>query len=262
MKTSLKPLKRLYRRVRRTLNSTLTGEGVINFRGNGVINFIDIGSVGHLPSPWDQNAPKIHHLLKFEPRDQAVQSSNITTLDVALWSDNDTHDFYIYQGLSGSGSSLFRQNYDYVRENFATLSQRGDPKLAETWFERSQLIRTEKLVCRCLDDVLKELQPPVKYHFMKIDAQGAEYEILRGAEDLLRSSCIGLHLELFTVPLYVGIQLLPEVEAYLAGFGFELVRKMPAHGSFASQHDCLFLKTVFKTDMGAEMQVIRDVYKL
>ena len=43
--------------------------------------------------------------------------------------------------------------------------------------------------------------------------------------------------------MYEGIKLLPEVEVYLKKFGFELVKKFPAHGSFNSQHDCLFLIT-------------------
>lgn len=249
-------LKRLYRRIRRAL----TGEGVINFRGRGIVNFIDIGSVGSLPDPWKQNAPIIHHLLKFEPRDQAVLSSGVTTLNIALWSTNTERDFYIYEGLSGSGSSLFKQNHDYVVEHSDTLARRGDPRLAQTWSERSRLVRTERLRCRALDDVLYEFQSSRDYHFMKIDAQGAEYEILRGAEHLLRTSCVGLHLELFTMPLYVGIKLLPEVEAYLAKFDFELVQQMPAHGSFASQHDCVFIKKTASNQ--PVMRAIREVYKL
>jgi hypothetical protein len=39
------------------------------------------------------------------------------------------------------------------------------------------------------------------------------------------------------------IKLLDEVEACLKGLGFEMLnRKFPAHGSFDSQHDCLFLR--------------------
>jgi FkbM family methyltransferase len=249
-------LKRLYRRARRIL----TGEGIINFRGRGVVNFIDIGSVGSLPDPWKQNAPVIRHLLKFEPRDRATQSPDVTTLNIALWSTNTERDFYIYEGLSGSGSSLFKQNHEYVVEHSDTLARRGDPRLAQTWSERSRLVRTERLRCRALDDVLYEFQPNQEYHFLKIDAQGAEYEILRGAEHLLLTSCVGLHLELFTVPLYIGIKLLPEVEAYLAKFDFELVQQMSAHGSFASQHDCLFIKKTATNK--AVLQAIRKVYKL
>jgi FkbM family methyltransferase len=235
------------------------GEGVVNFRGKGVINVIDVGSAGNLPHPWDKNASKIKNLLKFEPRDRPSKSRCIVTMDVALCDTNCERDFYIYQGFDGAGSSLFQQNYEYVAENFETIRARGPEHLANTWFERSQLGRIERILCRRLDDVLEELNHPFAYHFLKIDAQGAEYEILRGGEYLLSSSCIGLCLELFVMPLYKGIKLLPEVVEYLERFGFELVKKYPPHGSFDSQHHCLFLKPETKPQVG---HVIREVYGL
>jgi hypothetical protein len=91
---------------------------------------------------------------------------------------------------------------------------------------------------------------------LKIDAQGAEYPILKGAEKLLSGSCIGLHLELFVIPLYKGIKLLDEVKGYLRGFGFELLKKFPAHGSFDSQHDCLFLKASPNSEIEKAISVI------
>ncbi|MBC8098310.1 MAG: FkbM family methyltransferase [Armatimonadetes bacterium] len=224
--------------------------------GRGAVNLIDIGSVGKLPAPWNQHSQRIRHLLKFEPRDAAAQTPHITTLSVALWREEAERDFYIYQGLQGSGSSLYLQNYDYVRDHYAALSQRGDPALAATWFERSQLVSTERLACRTLDTILLE-QPSRPYHLLKIDAQGAEYDILRGAEQLLRGDCLALQLELFTLPLYMGIRLLPEVQAYLADFGFALVKQYPAHGTFASQHECVFMKADAATStVGRAIQAV------
>ncbi len=246
-------LKGLYRRVKRDI----LGEEVVNFRGRGVINLIDVGSVGDLPSPWKENANKIQHLLKFEPRDQPSSNPYIITVDTALWETNGARDFYIYKGLGGSGSSLFQQNYEYVTENFEKLRHRGPEHLANTWFERSQLDRVEKITCRRLDDVLQELNHSFPYHFLKIDAQGAEYQILKGAEALLRESCLGLHLELFEIPLYKGIKLLPEVVEFLKGYDFEQVKQFPAHGSFDSQHDCVFLK---KGQTGKLIKTIQQIY--
>jgi FkbM family methyltransferase len=235
------------------------GEGVVNFRGKGVVNVIDVGSAGNLPFPWDINASKINNLLKFEPRDRPSKSPFIVTMDLALWERNCEKDFYIYRGFDGTGSSLFQQNYEYVADNFEVIRVQGPEHLANTWLERSQLDRIEKVSCRSLDDILEELGHPFPYHFLKIDAQGAEYEILRGAEHLLTSSCIGLCLELFVLPLYKGIKLLSEVVEYLERFGFKLIKKYPAHGSFDSQHDCLFLKTGTNSQVG---NVIREIYGL
>ena len=204
------------------------------------INFIDVGSAGDLPFPWDKNRDKIQHILKFEPRDNAEEKPNVITIDTALWGTSGERNFYIYKGLKGTGSSLFHQNYEWVDQNFDKIKNQGNMWLAETWHDRSQLVRTETVFCNTLDNILDKQTFP--YHFLKIDAQGAEYHILKGAEKFLSTSCIGLYLELFTMPLYKNIKLLPEVEEYLKEFGFELVKKFPPHGSFNSQHDCLFLK--------------------
>ena len=94
---------------------------------------------------------------------------------------------------------------------------------------------------------------------MKIDAQGAEYHILKGGETLLSGTCAGLHLELFTIPLYEGISLLDDVESYLKNIGFLKAKQFPAHGTFDSQHDCLFLKN--EADP-AVLALIKNVYQV
>lgn len=210
--------------------------------GGGDINLIDVGSVGGLPEPWNLNTKQLGRLLNFEPNEKPIaRNGSVTTYNTALWKSEVELPFYIYKGLDSTGSSLFEQNFEYVKSNWATLQSRGPEWLAKTWEERSALVREESLKCRALDMVLAEEFPAVDFHFLKIDAQGAEYEILQGADELLRSSCVGLHLELFTLPLYKGITLQDEVAAYLEERGFDLVKKFPAHGSFDSQNDCLFI---------------------
>lgn len=250
-----KSLKNFYRRLR----SRFVGHGVINFRGKGVVNFIDVGSAGNLPSPWKENAKRIKRLLSFEPRNIEGTRSNIVAVDTALWEKNCERNLYIYKGRGGSGSSLFEQNYEYVSENIAKLCSRGSKHLANTWFERSELDRTEMVTCRKLDDVLNEIDQQFTYHFLKIDAQGAEYEILRGGRKFLEESCLGLQLELFVLPLYKEIKLLQDVVYFLNKMSFELVKKFPAHGTFNSQHDCVFLK---KGQQNKVTDTILKVYEL
>lgn len=214
----------------------------MNGRNPVKINLIDVGAAEGLPEPWKSHSALIGKMLRFEPREQAAQDANVISLSDMLWEKEEERNFFIYRGFKGSGSSLFLQNYDYVLNNFETLKTRGPAGLADTWIERSLPVDVQRVQCRSLDSVLRELNPTYPYHFLKIDAQGAEYQILRGAERYLRNDCYGLHLELFEVPLYKGIKLLDEVRAYLEPLGFELVKKYPAHGTFDSQHDCVFLK--------------------
>lgn len=252
-------MKTLLKRYAKKIKKAWTGQGKINLKGQGIVNLIDVGSVGKLPSPWEENSKYIKNLLKFEPRDPNEEHPNIISVDTALWSENCKKEFYIYKGSGGTGSSLFKQNYEYVKQNFEHLCNQGDEKLAKSWFERSQLEKVKTIEVRTLDSVLDEIAPSFPYHFLKIDAQGAEYQILKGAEQFLKRDCLGLQLELFVIPLYKDIKLLPEVEKYLNQLGFEMVKKFPPHGSFDSQHDCVFLK---KELSGSIIECIRKIYQL
>jgi FkbM family methyltransferase len=238
----------------------MVGESILNYKNRGIINLIDVGALGWIPAPWSRfrNAAKIHHLLRFEPQEQASKNPNVTTVGVALWEENGLRNFYTFADQAGS-ASLFQQNYDYVRENYATLRLRGSAHKAETWFERSALKNITQIECRTLDDVLADLKQPFDYHFIKVDAQGAEYQILKGAEHFLRTSCLGLQLELFEFPIMKGITLLPDVVAYLEEFGFELREQTPTESTFAAAYDCLFLN---KNQDNGIAKMIKDIYSI
>lgn len=238
--------------------------GYLNYRskkfiGKGCINLIDVGSTGLLPSPWLENPDKIGKLFKFEPRENDWSNNYVKSYNIALAGNNGIRDLRVYRGFSGTGSSFYEQNIEYVKSNYEKLKLLGPESLARTWFERSQLDYIEKVSCRTLDSVLEQLNDDVVYHFLKIDAQGAEYEILSGAQQYLTTDCLGLHLELFTVPLYKNIKLQDEVQMYLEEFGFKLVKKYPPHGTFDSQNDCIFLR---KDTSGNVINFIREIYSL
>lgn len=250
---------RRLKKVIKLIISNLQRKYQLNYRDRGELNFIDIGSIGGLPAPWNFAANKIKFLLSFDPSESPKRGSSFMTYNSALWEEEETRPFYIYKGFNGTGSSFFKQNFKHVQDNWDMLRKRGPRRLAETWFERSELIDTQELKCRRLDDVLSEEFPNTPFHFLKIDAQGAEYNILKGAVTFLSDSCIGLHLELFIVPLYEGIAMLDEVESFLNSYGFKLIKKFSPHGSFESQHDCLFLKEGKNSRLDS---LIRSVYNI
>jgi FkbM family methyltransferase len=219
-------------------------------------NLIDIGSAGDVSEPWNSYPETVGHILKFEPRDADSTNEKITFLPHALWSTEEERPFYIYRGFNGTGSSLYKQNYHYVAANFPSLKARGATELANTWFERSGEIKRTVLKCRTLDSVLAEQEAKGKgrvYQFLKVDAQGADLDILAGATNYLRSQCLGVQCELFTLPLYEGIKLIDEATQWLKDLGFDLVIKHEAHGTFLSQHDCVFLKR------GANTSELREI---
>ncbi|MCX6900801.1 MAG: FkbM family methyltransferase [Verrucomicrobia bacterium] len=223
----------------------------------GSVNFIDVGSYGGLPFPWSIRPYVLGHALSFDPREPDARSERQRTMNVALWDENGERDFYIRESFKGTGSSFFETNTEWVKEHFDELKQRGNPWYAETFFERGKVVGIEKTMCRRLDDVLAELDWDVSFDFLKIDAQGAEYRILRGAEALLRGSCVGLHVELFLFPIMKGIALKDEVVGYLRGFGFEIAREYPPDATFDCAQDVIFLKEGVSSKA---MRAIRRVY--
>ena len=231
----------------------------INDAERGVVNFIDVGSVGGLPEPWRQNAYLISFLLNFEPNGPIRRGEHSMTYNTALWSESCERPFYVYRGNNRrrSGSSLFEQNVEYVTEHYQSLRIQGPAHLASTWFERAEIIDQKVMVCRPLDVVLDQELGRRPFHFAKIDVQGAEFEILKGATQFLQSTCVGLELELFRIPLYKGIRLIDEVVEFLGGFGFRLAKTLPAHGTFDSQNNCLFLHESRSPEL---QSVIRRVY--
>ena len=58
--------------------------------------------------------------------------------------------------------------------------------------------------------------------FIKIDTQGSELEILKGASDLLKS-VIGIEVEVEFIELYKGQPLFHEVNSYISNWGMSLI---------------------------------------
>jgi FkbM family methyltransferase len=85
--------------------------------------------------------------------------------------------------------------------------------------ESSAVVAKREVVIRRLDAVMQELGLAPERPYLKIDTQGYEREVLRGAgQTLLRTDAAELELSL--VELYEGQALLPEVWGILAAAGF------------------------------------------
>lgn len=256
-------LQRLGKKATRKFNELMLAYGKVNHKKQGLINFIDVGSAsGSIPDPWFENSKYIKNMLCFDPHNSTSPHQNIFVSKEALWKEEGQLPFYIYKGLNQSGSSLFEQNIDYVKENYKTLSEKGPKKLSETWFERSSLEKVVSIKVNTLDHVIDNLDQDLVFDFLKIDAQGAEYQILQGAEKFLNSDCLGLQLELFNIPLYKNIKLDAEVTDYLKNLGFQMVKKHPPHGTFDSQHDFIYLKSKVSKDKEEKLELLKKIYKI
>jgi FkbM family methyltransferase len=81
---------------------------------------------------------------------------------------------------------------------------------------------TETVRLRRLDDWAAD-EKVDRIDFLKLDTQGSEYNILRGAERLLRT-CVGVEVEVEFHPMYEDQPLFAEVDVLLRTAGFHLWR--------------------------------------
>lgn len=233
---------------------------LVNKGGRGLVNVIDVGSVGGLPDFWRDHASFIRHLLRFEPLEKERRRGTVRTIPAALWRANETRPFYIQRG-SSTGNSLYPPNIEWVAEHFEELKARGgSSEMADTWAERSAIAKTEMIDVQTLDSVLEAVGEGVRYDFLKIDTQGADHDVLLGAERLLAEDCIGIQLEAFLIPLYKGITLLDQIDAHLVERGFLKVRTTPPDGTFLCFQDLVYLKQGASGPAADAIKRVYDIY--
>jgi FkbM family methyltransferase len=90
--------------------------------------------------------------------------------------------------------------------------------------------KTEEVPCRPLDDLL----PNETIDFLKVDCEGAELRVLRGAERILaRHDALLIKTEVVLVPYYEEHPLLGHQHVYLSDHGYRLIDLDLAHIGYA-----------------------------
>jgi FkbM family methyltransferase len=91
---------------------------------------------------------------------------------------------------------------------------------------KSAYVGMESVTVRRLDGIIDQYCAASERVFLKIDTQGYEAAVLRGAEQSL-ARCLGVQLEMSIAPLYQGELLLPELIGEMAKRGFALMDLKP-----------------------------------
>jgi hypothetical protein len=60
-------------------------------------------------------------------------------------------------------------------------------------------------------------------HFLKLDVEGAEFELLKGAKNKLETSVLGVRSEVLFAPVYQGAPLFGDLHRVMLDSGFELL---------------------------------------
>ena len=86
----------------------------------------------------------------------------------------------------------------------------------------SAYVSTESVEVRKLDSVFTQYCQTGERCFLKLDVQGFEQAVLRGAKDSL-AHCIGVQLEMSLMPLYAGEATFVEMLDLMADNGYQLM---------------------------------------
>lgn len=177
---------------------------------NLVINYLDVGARGDVGEPWSEFAPGRLKVIGFEPDpDEAARLSAAHPgrryYPHGLWSGHGLKEFHLCEWASTS--SMYPPNEEGNRQY-----------LSRHWLGRRPA-RTLAVECVALDEVLEAEDAP---DFIKIDTQGAELEILRGAENLLRANAPIVLTETWCAEVYKDIPLTHDVMAFMSKLGYQV----------------------------------------
>ena len=176
------------------------------------IVLLDIGASGGLQKNWHR-AQK--HLIKIfvEPDEHTFKNlsknadKETILISTPLYIEKRFIDFYTCR--KQEVSSIYRPNREFL--NQFPDSQRFD------------IVDTTKLEADALDNVIKKYNIADKEYaidFIKVDTQGIELDIMKGATETISNPVTGLEIEIEFAEIYKGQHLFGDVNAFLREHGF------------------------------------------
>lgn len=166
---------------------------------------VDVGALGGFNPRWQAFAPHLQ-MIGFDPQEPRQDVPGRTILPYAVG----------------------------ARREVRTMNLTRAPALSsflpvtEMWKRRScvfnelaEIVRQVEVETVGLDDICAETGQGA-VDFIKIDTEGTELDVLKGAEGLLKSSVLGIETEFFFHETHQGRCTFADVDSYLRGQGFVL----------------------------------------
>ena len=208
---------------------------------------VDVGARGGLKRDWEAARPYLR-VVGFEPEQREFEKlaqrttagdDSTRILNVALHSVEGPLEFHVARdrGLS----SIFEPNRPFLD---------AFPDAA-----RFDTTDTQQVAADTLDNVLR-VHGIADADFIKVDTQGSELFVLRGAAGTLASSMVGVEVEVEFTPIYNGQPLFADVDSFMRGLGYMLFDLRPCYWKRAAGRaiggprgqiiwaDALYLKSV------------------
>ena len=163
----------------------------------------DVGARWGIEKPWS-SFRELLQLVSFEP-DREEYNSLMEKKDLndmlypyALFKESESLSLNLTK--SRGCSSLYKPNYEFLK-NYPDWKR----------FEIEDVVKIETT---SLDILYKENKIP-NVDFIKIDVQGAELDILRGAERFLNENVLGIEVEVEFQPMYEDQPLFSDVDKFV-----------------------------------------------
>ena len=161
------------------------------------LKIFDIGGAGGLQTRW-KLYEKIVEATFFEPDKRSsnqLKQKGIKVIEKALWSKKINKKLYLTKKLHTS--SFFKPNRKF-------LDQFSDS-------QRYDIVDTKEISLSKMDDHINIQNQP---HFIKLDVQGAELEILKGGKNTLKN-VLAIEIELNFKEIYKKMPLSSYVDNFL-----------------------------------------------
>mgnify|MGYP005992783131 CR=1 FL=1 len=162
----------------------------------------DVGSTGGIDSRW-LSLDKILKIYTFDPDPRAKKkySQNIQNFNIGLWSSKKKLPLYLTH--FPDASSVFKPNKNLL-DVFINSADHD-------------VVKKKIINVNQLDVLLDKNKYP---DFIKVDAEGADFEILLGAKKILKSSCMGLQVEAQFIERNTGSRIFSDINDLLVNNGF------------------------------------------
>src|ERR1051325_3020672 len=168
----------------------LLSDAFRSFTAPDPLTYLDAGARGGLEGPWREADDGRLRVVSFEPdfassRDLKSDSNHVVVAK-GLWNAETEVDLHLAE--TASASSVHPPNWDVLG------------RFRRRHAEPRHTVRKERVVCTTVDRVAQEFG--MAFNFMKLDTQGAEYEILEGSKSELSRNVFGVICETWTQPAH------------------------------------------------------------
>lgn len=181
------------------------------FMNSELLLIADVGATGNPKGVW-REAQEFSKFILFDPDPRASMKSSgrfSVVYPVGLWSEQGQKTLSL--AVNPEASTVYQFNDDFLND-FSNASL--NKAVAE------QLISVDSM-----DNVLgPSRQWP---DFIKVDAEGADLEILKGAERCLQQNCLGIFIEVSFAERHKGSAFFGETDNFLRGRNFMLMDLYP-----------------------------------